>query len=89
MIQKEHVCAICCRPEADCDVISGQTVKTLLCYIVVHFEAAGSSSFRDIKKSFRDGGGGGGGEHRRQHKRKLIRVSLKDECELNPINEAV
>ena len=50
MIKNGHFCAICCRPEVDCEVISGQNVKTIVGYVVVHFEAASSNSFRDIKK---------------------------------------
>ena len=50
MTKNEHVCAIFCRPEVDCDVISGRKVKTVLCYIVVNFEVASSSNFRDIPK---------------------------------------
>ena len=62
MTQIRHVCAIWCRPEVKCDVISGQNVKTIVGDVVVKFEVASSNSFQDIsKKSFRDGGGGGGG----------------------------
>ena len=46
----ERVCAICCRPKVDDDVISGQIVKIIECYIGVNFEVTGSCSFRDIKK---------------------------------------
>ena len=60
MTQNCLVCAICCRPEVDCDVISGGDVKTIVGHVVVNFEVGSSNSFRDIKiKSFRDGGGGG------------------------------
>ena len=44
----EHVYAICCRLEVDCDIVAGRKVKTVLGYIVVNFELAISSSFRDI-----------------------------------------
>ena len=64
MTQNEHVYAICCRPEVADDVVSGRYVKTIERYIGVYFEVASSSSFRDIKKLFRECGGGGGG-HRR------------------------
>ena len=40
------------------DVISGRNVKTIEGYFVVNFEVDSSNTFRDIKKSFRDGGGG-------------------------------
>ena len=32
MIQNEHVCAICCRPEVGDDVISSEYVDTFGCY---------------------------------------------------------
>ena len=51
MTKNEHVCATCCRPEVDCDVISGRKVRTDLGYIVINFEVASYSSFRDIKKN--------------------------------------
>ena len=57
-----HICAICCRSEVVDDVISGRNVKALDGYLVANFGVARSNSFRDIKKSFREGGGGG---HRR------------------------
>ena len=56
-----RVCAICNRPEVDGEVISGQNVATIEGYVVVNFEVASSSSFRDISKTFRDDGGEGGG----------------------------
>ena len=78
MTQNEHVCAICCRPELDCYVVSGRNIKTVVDYVVVNFKAATSSSFRDIKTLFRDdGGGGGGGRHGDSIKRKRIRISLE------------
>ena len=63
MTQNEHVCAICCRPEVECGVISGRNVKTIVGYVVVNFEICSSSSFLDIQKeSFRGGGGGSRGQ---------------------------
>ena len=57
-----HVCMICCRPEVVYDVISGRNVSTIEGYLLVNFEVASSSSFRDTeKKSFREDGGGGSG----------------------------
>ena len=46
MTQNEHVYAICCGMGVDDDVI----VKTVEGYIVVNFEVATSSSFRDFAK---------------------------------------
>ena len=50
MTQNEHAYAICCRTEVANDVISGRNVKTTEGYIVVNFEIASSSSFRDFSK---------------------------------------
>ena len=50
MTQIEHVYAICCRPEAAGDVISGENVKTLEGHALLYFEAASVSSFRENKK---------------------------------------
>ena len=50
MTQNGHVYAICCRPEIDGDVISGENVKTIEGYAVLNFEVASFSSFRDINK---------------------------------------
>ena len=50
MTQNWHVYASYCRPEVDCDVISGRNVKTIMGYIVVKFQVASSSGFGDIKK---------------------------------------
>ena len=50
MTKNLDVCAICCRPEVDCDVISGRNVKSLVGYVVVNFEVASFNSFRDINK---------------------------------------
>ena len=41
--------AICYRLEVDCDVISGQNVKTIEGYVAVNVEVASSNSFRDSK----------------------------------------
>ena len=57
MTQIEHVYAICCRPEVDGDVISSYNVKTSEGYDVLNLEVTSFSSFREIKKSFRDGSG--------------------------------
>ena len=46
--QNEHVYAICCRLAVDCDVISGQNLKTVEGYVVVNFEIASSLNFKDI-----------------------------------------
>ena len=40
MTQNLHVCAICCRPEAVYDVVTGRNVKTIQGYILVNFEVA-------------------------------------------------
>ena len=48
--QNWHVYAICCRPEGECDVVSGQNEKTIDGYVAVDFEVASSSSFRDTLK---------------------------------------
>ena len=50
MTKNSHVCAICCRLEVYCNVISGQNAKTVEGYIVVNFEVASSSSIRDFPK---------------------------------------
>ena len=47
--------------EVDCDITSGRSVKTIVCYVVASFEVASSNGFLDIKKHFVTGGGG----HRR------------------------
>ena len=44
----EYVYAICCRREKGNDVIYDRNVKAILGYIVVNFEVASSSSFRDF-----------------------------------------
>ena len=55
---KEHVHAICCRPEEVDGVTSGRNVQTVEGYVAITF--ASSESFRDNRKiSFIDGGGGG------------------------------
>ena len=48
MTQNEHVYAICCRPEVAGAVTSGENVKTIEGYTMLHFEVASFSSFRDI-----------------------------------------
>ena len=48
MTLNEHVYAICCRPEIDNDVIAGRNVKIVEGYVVVNFEIASFSSFRDL-----------------------------------------
>ena len=52
MTKNERVYVICCRPEAAGDVIAYGNVKTIKVYVVVNFEVASFSSFRDIKKNF-------------------------------------
>ena len=47
LTQTEYVYAICSRPEAAVDVISGGNVKTIDSYVVLNFEAARFSSFRE------------------------------------------
>ena len=44
---KEHVYAICCRPEAAGDVISGGNAKTSEGYAALNFETASFGSFRE------------------------------------------
>ena len=63
MIQYGQFSAIFRRPEVAGDVISGRNGKTVERYVAVNVEVAISSTFRNIKKSFRAGRGGGG--HRR------------------------
>ena len=55
MTQNGHICAICYRPEVDCDVISSQNAKSIEDYVAVNFEVASSKTFRDIKKTLCDG----------------------------------
>ena len=40
MTKKEHVYAICCRPEVAGAVISGENVKTIEGYAVLNFDVA-------------------------------------------------
>ena len=49
MAQNEHVYAIFCRPEVAGDVISDGNVKTIKGYVILNFEAANISSFRENK----------------------------------------
>ena len=52
MTQTEHVYAIFCRPEVAGDVITGGNVKTIVeDYVVLNFETASISSFREKSKS--------------------------------------
>ena len=54
--KNENVYAICCRPEADDEVISGRNVKTPEGYIVAKFDVISFNSFRDFpKRSLCDG----------------------------------
>ena len=48
MTQNEHVYAIRWRPQVASDVISSESVKTIGGYVVLNFEVASLSSFRDI-----------------------------------------
>ena len=58
LAKNEYVYAICCRPEAASDVISGRNEKTSEGYAVLNFEVASFINFGDIFfKKFRDGGG--------------------------------
>ena len=50
MTQNENVYAIWCRPEVDCDVISGRHAKSGESYVLVNFEVASSGSVQDIKQ---------------------------------------
>ena len=66
MTKNWHVFAICCRPEADYDDISGGNVKIIVGYDVVKMLNLLALTVSEIfpQKSFRDdGGGGGGGRH--------------------------
>ena len=47
MTKKEHVYAICCRPEVAGDVISSGNVKIIEGYVVLNFEDASISNFRE------------------------------------------
>ena len=77
--QNLHVCTICCRPEADYNVVSGRNIKIIEGYLVVNFEVAISNSFRDIfKKSLRDSSEAAEADIEDSIKRKRIRVSLKN-----------
>ena len=46
--QSGKVCANCCRPEVDCDVIVYRNVKTIEGYVVVNVEVASSNCFCDF-----------------------------------------
>ena len=47
MTQNEHVYVICCRPEVVGGVIFRGKVETIAGYVVLNFEAANVSSFRE------------------------------------------
>ena len=76
MAQNEHVYAICCRPKAAGEVISGGNVKTTEGYDVLNFETASFRSFRDItqKNHFMTAAEADIDDN---IKRKCIHVSLK------------
>ena len=82
MTHNLHVCTTCCRPEVVYDVISGKNVKTIVGYLLVNFEDAGSIIFLDIPpKSFRYGGRAAAAAEADiddSTKRKHFRVSLKN-----------
>ena len=46
LTKTEHVYAICCRPEAAGDAITGGNLKTIEGYVVLNFETVSISSFR-------------------------------------------
>ena len=48
MTQNWDVCATCCRPEVDCDVISARNVKPVVVHLVINIEAASCNRFRNI-----------------------------------------
>ena len=50
MTQTEHVYAIFCRPVAAGDVITGGNVRTIEGYVLLNFETASISSFRENQK---------------------------------------
>ena len=53
MTQNWHVSAICCRLEVDCDVISGENIRTVWGYVTVNLEDASFTTFWDFpKRSF-------------------------------------
>ena len=49
MTQNLHVCAICCRPEIDNDVISGLAVDNVGVHVPIKFGDSRSTGFRDIR----------------------------------------
>ena len=49
MIQNERVYAIFCRPEVAGDIISSGNVNTIKGYVVLNFETASVSIFRENK----------------------------------------
>ena len=50
LTQNKHVYAICCRPKAAGDVVSGENVKIIERYAVLYFKVASFMTFRDTKK---------------------------------------
>ena len=48
--QNWRVCAICCRPGAELEVICGRDVKTVVDNVVVNLGVVRSNSLRDIKQ---------------------------------------
>ena len=76
MTRNEHVYAICCRPEEADDIISGENVKTVKGYVVLNFEFASFSSFRDIKQNHFVTAAAADIDD--SIKRRCIRVSLKN-----------
>ena len=50
MTQNEHVYVLCCRPEETGEAVSSENVRTVEGYVVLNFEVASFSSFRDIQK---------------------------------------
>ena len=57
MTENGHVCATCCRPEVDCDIISGRNVKTVVGYVVVNLKLPALVVSEILKEIFPDGGG--------------------------------
>ena len=65
MMRNEHVYAIYCRSEVDCDVISGQNVEALKGYVVVKLDVTNSSVMRNAYAgvSHNSGQSGSRGQH--------------------------
>ena len=49
MTQNLHVCAICCRPQVDNDVMSGVAVDNVGADVPIKFGGSRSNGFRDIR----------------------------------------